>query len=307
MSISIIGKTNIDFIGMRKTTFIISAIVAIAGIYSLVLMFTGKANLGIEFGGGTMIQGNFDRPMEIGALRDAITDAGFTDATIQELTRAIPNSFVIRTKLISETTAGKGADIEAVLRAAFPDNPFHLDSIHEVGPAVGQTLQKQARLAALISLIGILIYVAVRFDFRFGVAATIAMLHDVFAALAIVYFFNWEVSVLVISAVLTLAGYSLTDKVVVFDRIRENLKMMRRKVDFVPGVNLSINEVLSRTIITSLTTFLATLAIVIAGGEVLREFAALLTIGIAIGTYSSVFVASPIYVEWENRKPKRFK
>jgi len=307
MSVRIIGKTNIDFIGLRKFAFVFSSILVLGGLYALVMMFAGKANMGIEFGGGTMVQGYFDRPVDVGKLREAADKAGFTDATIQELRRDIPNSFVIRTKSAPEKSVEKSALIETALKTAFPDNAFHLDSVHEVGPAVGKTLQKQARLAVLISMLGILIYVAARFDFRFGVAATVATLHDILAALAIVYFLNWEISILVISAVLTLAGYSLTDTVVVFDRIRENLRLMRRKADFVPGVNLSINAVLSRTILTSLTTLLAVVSILVVGGEVLRDFAALLTMGIIIGTYSSVFVAAPIYVEWENRRPKRFQ
>jgi preprotein translocase subunit SecF len=193
------------------------------------------------------------------------------------------------------------------LAEAFPDNEFHLDSVHEVGPAVGEELREDAMWAVLLSLAGILIYIAFRFDFRFGVAAAIATFHDVLTVLAIVYFLDKEMTILVISALLTLAGYSLTDTVVVFDRIRENLKKLRRRADFVNGVNLSINDVLSRTVITSLTSLIVVIVLFIAGGEVLRDFALALICGILIGTYSSVFVASPIYVEWENRRPKRFK
>lgn len=307
MPMRIIGKTNVDFIGLRRVSFVISGILVIAGLFALVMTVTGGSNLGIEFAGGTMVQGYFDNPVEVGQLRQAMNEAGFQDAVIQKLERDVPNSFVIRTKLVGEQSAQMRGRIEEALRTTFPDNEFHLDSVHEVGPAVGQELREDALWAVLLSLAGILIYIAFRFDFRFGVAAAIATFHDVLVVLAIVYFLDKEMTILVISALLTLAGYSLTDTVVVFDRIRENLKKLRRKADFVGGVNLSINDVLSRTVITSLTSLIVVFVLLIAGGEVLRDFALALICGILIGTYSSVFVASPIYVEWENRKPKRFR
>ena len=172
---------------------------------------------------------------------------------------------------------------------------------------MGKQLAKDATWAVIFAFLGILVYIWIRFDFRFGVAATIATFHDVLAMLGVYFILHREISLLLITALLTIAGYSLTDTVVVFDRIRENLKQFRKRSDFMTTVNLSINEVLSRTIITSLTTQLAVLSILIFGGEVLFDFALALTIGIVIGTYSSVFVASPIIVEWENRSPRRVK
>ncbi len=307
MPMRIIGKTSIDFIGLRRISFYLSAFLVLAGLYSLVMIFSGRGTLGIEFAGGTMVQGNFDSPVEIGEMRRVMSEAGFDDATIQELQRDVANSYVIRTRAAPGKDVKVGVQIEDALRAAFADNEFHLDSIHEVGPAIGKELRQDAGLAILVSLVGILLYIALRFDFRFGVAATIATFHDVMTVLAVVYFLDKEITILVISALLTLAGYSLTDTVVVFDRIRENLKKLRRKSQFVDGVNLSINDVLSRTVITSLTSLLVVVVLFIAGGEVLRDFAMALICGIVIGTYSSVFVASPVYVEWENRRPRRFK
>lgn len=307
MPMRIIGKTNIDFIGLRRVSFVISGVLVAAGLFALIMILTGGGNMSIEFAGGTMVQGYFDDPVEIGRLRQVMNEAGFEDAVIQELKREIPNSYVFRTKLIGEQSAQMRGLIEEALRTSFPDNEFHLDSVHEVGPAVGQELREDALWAVLLSLAGILIYIAFRFDFRFGVAAAIATFHDVLTILAVVYFLDKEMTILVISALLTLAGYSLTDTVVVFDRIRENLKKLRRKADFVNGVNISINDVISRTVITSLTSLIVVVVLFIAGGEVLRDFALALICGILVGTYSSVFVASPIYVEWENRRPKRFK
>ncbi|MEE9554045.1 MAG: protein translocase subunit SecF, partial [candidate division Zixibacteria bacterium] len=189
----------------------------------------------------------------------------------------------------------------------FPDNNFALDSTNNISSRVGDKLTRDAIKAIIFALFGILIYIWIRFDFRFGVAATIATFHDVLAVLGIYFLLDLEISLLVITALLTLAGYSLTDTVVVFDRIRENLKNFRRRSDFASTVNTSINGVLSRTAITSLTTMMVVLVLLIIGGEVLFDFALALMLGIIVGTYSSVFVASPIIVEWEQRAPKRVK
>lgn len=172
---------------------------------------------------------------------------------------------------------------------------------------MGKTLQEQARWAVLFALMGILAYIWIRFDFRFGVAATIATFHDVIVVLGLYFLMGREISLLLITALLTLAGYSLTDTVVVFDRIRENMKQFRKRGDFAGTINNSINEVLSRTIVTSSTTLLAVLSLLVFGGEVLSDFSLALLLGVLVGTYSSVFVASPIIVEWEKRSPRRFK
>ncbi len=182
-----------------------------------------------------------------------------------------------------------------------------MDSVDGIGPAVGKTLQRQARWAVLLALAGILLYIWIRFDFRFGVAATITTLHDVLVVLGILFILHRDITLLVVTALLTLAGYSLNDTVVLFDRIRENLKLFRKKGGFTSTINASINEVLSRTIITSLTTFAVVLTLFLVGGEVVHDFSLALMIGIVVGTYSSVFVASPIIMEWERKSPKRFK
>jgi preprotein translocase SecF subunit len=172
---------------------------------------------------------------------------------------------------------------------------------------VGKTLQSQARLAVLIALAGILLYIWIRFDFRFGVAATVTTFHDVLVVLGLMFILQREITLLIVTALLTLAGYSLTDTVVVYDRIRENLRLFRKKGGYATTINASINEVLSRTIITSLTTFAVVFTLFLVGGEVVHDFALALMLGIIIGSYSSVFVASPIIVEWERKSPKRFK
>jgi preprotein translocase subunit SecF len=187
-----------------------------------------------------------------------------------------------------------------MFKQEFPDNPFEVVSIVEIGPVIGQALQRDALVAITVSLIAIIIYIALRFEFRFGVAAAIATLHDILAVLGIFYVLHKEINLLIITALLTLAGYSLTDTVVVFDRIRENLK--RNKRDPLPKlVNASINEVLSRTIITSLTVVLVLIPLVLFGGDVLHDFSIALLMGVIVGTYSSVFVASPILVVWHGK------
>ena len=189
---------------------------------------------------------------------------------------------------------GKVADtIEEVFKKELPGNTFVVESSTEIGPSVGDKLRKDTLIAMVISMLGIIIYIAWRFDFKFGVGATVATLHDVLAMFAVFFVFNKEINLLFITAVLTIAGYSLTDTVVVFDRIRENLhKDLKEAMHNI--FNQSINEVLSRTIVTSLTTFLASLSLLFLGGEVIHDFALALVVGVAVGTYSSIFVASPI-------------
>jgi preprotein translocase subunit SecF len=304
----IVKKTNINFMGKRHYAFVVSGILLVFGIVAFLAIFLGKADLGIDFAGGTMIQGSFEKPVSIGELRTALGNSGYGDAEIQSLRREIANSYLIRVKTTTDeevTTISQG--ILGALAKEFPENKFNMDSVDGIGPAVGKTLQTQARLAVLIALAGILLYIWIRFDFRFGVAATICTFHDVLVVLGLMFILQREITLLIVTALLTLAGYSLTDTVVVYDRIRENLRLFRRKGDFASTINASVNEVLSRTIITSITTFMVVFVLFLAGGEVVHDFALALMMGILVGTYSSVFVASPIIVEWERRSPKRFK
>lgn len=308
----ILGKTNIDFIGKRKYAFMFSGIMSLLGIVAFVAILFGKASMGIDFTGGTIVQGNFDSPISVSDLRSALNSGGFADATIQsQQVEGVQNSFIIRVKTLEEgLSVGDVRTVDKIMEAiakSFPGNTFHKDSEHTIGPAVGETLRSQAKWAVILAVLGILIYIWFRFDFRFGVAATIATFHDVLFVLGIFWLLQIEIDLLVITALLTLAGYSLTDTVVVFDRIRENLKLFRRKGDFVQTFNESINEVLSRTLITSMTVLLVSLTLLFFGGRVLHSFALAMSLGVIIGTYSSWFVASPIVVEWEARAPKRFK
>lgn len=306
----LVGKTNIDFIGKRLYAYIFSTILVGLGLVSLGFMVFGQADLSIDFSGGTFVRGSFQQPVSVGDVRDALSGQGYADATIQQVIGSVPNTFIIRVA----TASGGGADEQSVAKkledavgAAFPGNKFTVDSVQEVGPTIGKQMQQQAALAMFIALVGILIYIMVRFDFRFSVAATVSTFHDVLAVLGIMFVLQREFSLLVLSALLTLIGYSLQDKVVVFDRIRENLRMFRKKGDFVEAVNLSINQVLSRTLVTQVNAIVCILVILFFCGPVVRDFALALAFGLLIGTYSSIFVASTLVVEWEARSPKRFK
>ena len=294
----LLGKTSIDFIGKRYIAYIISLVLILLGVLALVQIFRGSANMGIDFAGGTSIQVKFEQPVNLGTVRQALNQGGVRDSEPQQF--ADGRSVMIRLKRDTGMEAGKAQQVEEALRAGMKDNPFTVEASTEVGPAIGRELQKKALLAIAISLAGIVAYIAWRFEFRFGVAATIATFHDVLAVLGIVYLLDKEITLLVVTALLTLAGYSLTDTVVIFDRIRENLRA-RRKESFGDVINASINQVLARTAMTSITTFLATAALFVLGGEVLHDFAFSLLVGIIVGSYSSWFVASPLIYEWRTR------
>jgi preprotein translocase subunit SecF len=289
--LQILHKTNIDFIKWKSISFAIMAVMISLGLFALVQVGRGKANLGIDFVGGTTVQLSFKDRLPIDEARAALDKAGFQGFTLQEFAEG--NKILIRLRE-HEGVAEKAV---ATFQQAFPARPFEVDSTTEIGPTIGRDLQWDALRAVIFSVIAIIIYIAFRFEFKFGVAAAIATLHDVFAVLAIFYLVNKEINLLVVTALLTLAGYSLTDTVVVFDRIRENLKRAKREA-LGTLVNNSINEVLSRTIITSLTVVLVLVPLVLFGGEVLHDFSLALLIGVAFGTYSSIFVASPLLVVW---------
>jgi preprotein translocase subunit SecF len=293
--LEILGKTNFDFMSKRNIAFALSGILVVLGIIAIIQISRGAANLGIDFAGGTAVQLKFDRPVRIDEARKALESNGLKDAELQEFVDE--NKLLIRIKA-STTIEEKVADrIVAVFRKEFPDNSFVVDSSTEIGPTIGKKLQQDALIAVVISFAGIILYIAARFEFRFGVAAAIATFHDVLAVLGAFYILDKEITLLVVTAVLTLAGYSLTDTVVVFDRIRENLRVRRRdKIETV--INNAINQVLSRTIVTSLTVVLVLIPLTVAGGDVLHDFSLALLWGVVIGTYSSVFVASPLLLIW---------
>jgi len=294
----IIGETNIDFMGFKKYAFIFSGILTLIGIIAIIQILLGHGNLGIDFGGGTAVQLKFEKPVRIDTARSALIKNGVEDAELQEFPE--DNKILIRLKQLAATTEPVADRIISIFKQEIPDNTFVVDSSSEIGPTVGRKLQKDAIIAVVLSFIGIIIYIAFRFEFRFGIAAAIATFHDVIVVVGVFYLLNKEINLLVITALLTLAGYSLTDTVVVFDRIREYLRVRRRDpIEMI--INNGINHVLGRTIIVSLTTLLVLIALFIFGGEVIHDFSFALLMGVLVGTYSSVFVASPLLILWKGK------
>src|SRR5664279_1418271 len=294
----LIGKTNLDFIGKKNITLVISSIIALIGIIGIIQIARGAANMGIDFTGGTSIQLKFDQPVSLEQARNALARHNLKEANLQEIKEG--NKILIKVGKSSVAT-GKVADtIEEVIRKEIPGASFVVESSSEIGPSIGDKLRKDTLLAIALSLLAITIYIAWRFDYKFGIGSTVSVLHDVLALFAVFFALNKEINLLFITAALTIAGYSMTDTVVVFDRIRENMRK-DLKGDITAIINRSINEVLSRTIVTSLTVFMAALSLFFFGGEVIHDFAFALVAGIVICTYSSIFVASPIVEIMANR------
>lgn len=297
--IELIKNPNINFLGKRKIAFMVSAILSIIGIIAIVQVATGRANLGIDFAGGTAIQLKFEKSIALHDVRVALENSGLKDFDLQDL--PTENKILIRAKKTEQELGQVSEMITGIISQKLPDYAYVVDSTTVIGPKVGGRLRADAAKAVAIAVIGILVYVAFRFQFKFGVGATVATFHDVLAVLGIFFLIGKEINLILVSALLTVAGYSLTDTVVVFDRIRENLKL-RQKDDVETVINSSINEVLSRTIITSLTVLLTSIALFFFGGEVLHDFSLAMIMGVIIGTYSSIFVASPVVLLWGGKR-----
>jgi preprotein translocase subunit SecF len=297
--IEFIKGTRIDFMGLRKIAFAVSGALVLVGLFGIVQAMRGEANLGIDLAGGTSLQLKFGKTVDLDKVRSTLSAAGMGHATLQLVEGE--NLLLVKVAGKGQTEKMVGDRVVATLKGAFPDNPPSVESVSEIGPAVGQKLRTDALFAMAISALAIIVYLAWRFEFKFGVAAAIATYHDVVIMVGAFYLLGREMDLLFITALLTIAGYSLTDTVVVFDRIRENVKL-RKAASFSDVINVSVNEVLSRSIITSLTVFITCICMLLFGGVVLRDFALALSIGIVVGAYSSIFVASPIVALWRGEK-----
>jgi preprotein translocase subunit SecF len=287
----ILGKTNIDFMEKRNIAFMVSSILIFLGVLAIVGILVGWANLGIDFAGGTAVQLKFDKPLRIADARKALDAHGLRHAELQEFPQ--DQKLLIRVKTDTTIEEDISEKIIEAFKSEFPEHGFVVDLSTSIGPAIGKKLQEDALIAIVLSLAGIVLYVALRFEFRFGVSAAIATFHDVLAVLGIYFLLDKEITLLVVTALLTLAGYSLTDTVIIFDRIRENLRQRRREA-MTTIINNGINQVLSRTLITTLTVILVLVPLTLWGGEVLHDFSLALLLGIIVGSYSSIFVASPL-------------
>jgi preprotein translocase subunit SecF len=290
-------ETNIDFLSNRKYAIGASALLILIGIVSLIIK--GGPTYGIDFLGGTEIQIHFARPVLINQVRDAMTTLRFGQAEIKQF--GTPNDLLIRVQQ-QETGTKLSDEIMQGLQKAFPDNAQEKLGEESVGPKIGQELRNAAIWAIIISFGLLLVYISFRFEFVFAVGAIVALIHDVMITLGFFSLLNLEVSLAVIAAFLTLVGYSLNDTIVVYDRIRENLKIHRREGRPIEElINMSINQTLSRTTLTSGLTLVVVMALYSFGGEVLHTFAFCMLVGIVVGTYSSIFIAAPIVVEWHKK------
>lgn len=291
--------TTFDFIGRRWIAISASAVLIVIGLLTAGIR---GLNYGIDFAGGTLVELRMPRDVDIEDVRRELRGIGMGDSTIQHY--GSKDEILIRMMRSPKRIEGLQGEIIKALEVVYGQGKIELRRTEVVGPQVGAALRKQAALAMAYALIGILIYITIRFEFRFAVAAILALVHDVLITLGAFAVTNKELSLPVIAAFLTIVGYSLNDTIVVFDRIRENLKLFRRE-SYEAVFNRSINETLSRTILTSLTTMLVVLALFFLGGEVIHDFAFALLVGIVVGTYSSIFVASPILVFWQRLMPSK--
>jgi len=285
-------KTNIDFVGKRKIAFVFSLSLIVLSIVTLV---SRDLNYGLDFTGGTLIEVSYPSAPEVSEVRANLADAGMSDSVVQ--TFGTPNDIVVR--IPPRENEESNAEISTVVLAALQqgvDGEIVMRRVEFVGPQVGEELTEQGILAVVYALIGIFLYVMMRFQWRFSVGAVAALVHDIIITMGVLALVQVEFDLTVVAALLAVIGYSLNDTIVLFDRIRENFPRLR-KASPLEVVNVSVNETLSRTLMTSMTTLLVLIALFIFGGEIIHAFAFTLIVGVVIGTYSSIYVASTVLLE----------
>jgi preprotein translocase subunit SecF len=284
--------THFEFVGKMKIAVGLSAALIIISILSVILH--GGLNFGIDFAGGTIIQVKFSKAAPADAIRKTFTGINVDDAIIQEIGE---NEVIVRTN--QPMTKELQAKVEQAMTVQFGAGLYEIRRIEFVGPKVGRDLTQKAILAIVFAWIGMLIYIAWRFEFRYGLGAIVALIHDTIIVIGVLSLLNKEFTLVIVAALLTVIGYSINDTIVVFDRIRENRKKdLKRSLGDI--INASINETLSRTILTAFTVFIVLLSLFFLGGPVIHDFAFALLVGVVIGTYSSIFIASPIVLVFEN-------
>lgn len=299
------ANANYDFIGNRRLAYAIVAALTLPG---LLLMLLRGINYSVEFTGGTLIQIETREAVSVarlGDLRAALANQGVSDAEIQQF--GSQREFVIRALSAREgadpnDTQATGSAVRAGLDATLGVGAYTVLLIEAVGPKVGGELRSQAFLLIVLSFVAVLAYLAYRFEWRFGVAAVVATIHDIVACIAFIGLLRLEVSLFVVGALLSMVGYSLNDKIVVFDRVRENLRKLRRD-EFATLLNRSINETLPRTVFTGATALGSLVALAVLGGTVVRPFALVMLFGVVVGTFSSIFIGSPVLLAIERRWP----
>ncbi len=292
--------TQIDFVTVRNKAMLGSLILILVGV--VVLILHGGPNLGIDFAGGSLVHVRFAKSTQTADVRSALAaapDLGSVD--IQNLGGG-KDEFLIRLPLSAEQVEKITKDVTQTLEKKFGENDVEILRIEAVGPRVGQALRKQAILAVAFATLMMGVYIWARFEWRFGVGAGVALVHDVFLAIAALVVWNYELDLTIVAALLTIVGFSVNDTVIVSDRIRENMRKDRRS-PLAAIINRSINETLSRTILTTGTALFVVLSLYLLGGTVIHGFAFTLLVGFTVGTYSSIFIASPIVLFFEGRKP----
>ncbi len=304
--LQIFKNPKYDFQSKRRGAFVFSVVLILVGIVSTI--FRGGPNLSIDFIGGLQVVLRFEKTMDEGTMRAFLTDNEYPEAEVKIAREGAFQDIMVRMPGTAEKAGREDivVELEKDLRAHFTDNPFEVRNVEQVGPKIGRELRSAALLAILASLFFIVIYITWRFQYRYAIAAIVALIHDVLIVFGIFNLLNLQLSLAIIAAFLTIVGYSLNDTIVVFDRIRENVKKLRFQ-NLMEQINVSINETLSRTILTSGTTLVVVLILYIFGGSVIHDFAFALLVGVIIGTYSSIFIASPVLVEWDLRKPEKRK
>ena len=295
-------KANFDFIRHRQKAYLVTLLLTVPGL--LIVLLRG-VNYSVEFTGGTLVQVESAKPVDVASVRSALAQRGVDGAEIQ--TFGSDRELVIRARgakagTDADDTQATASALQQALDAVLGSGNYTILRTEAVGPKVGGELREKALMAILLSFVAVLIYLAYRFEWRFGVAAVIATAHDVLASLAFIGLVRLEVSLFVVAGLMTIIGYSLNDTIVIFDRIRENLHL-RKRDQFADILNRSINETLPRTVFTGTTALGSLLALALLGGDVVRPFALLMLFGVIVGTFSSIFIAAPALLEIEKRWP----
>jgi preprotein translocase subunit SecF len=296
-------NTHIDFIGKKKYTIWISAVVILLSLGSIFLH--GGLRYGVDFAGGLLIQIRFSKPVSISEIRSTMEAMGSEEANVQNF--GGENEFLIRVEKTSENLEEVSKKIQASLQERFKDNAFEIRRVEAVGPKVGKDLKTKALWAVGLSLVAILIYVAWRFkQVSYGLGGIVALFHDVIVTYGAISIFNLEYSLSLLAVILTIIGFSINDTIVIFDRVRENIKKMRKE-NLETIMNVSINETLGRTILTSGTVMMVVLILFFFGGPVIHDFTTAMIVGLITGTYSTVYIASPVVLFWEHNITGRKK
>ena len=291
------SETHFNFMGRIKAAVIFSTALILIGLGSVAV--SGGLKFGIDFAGGTLIQLQFKNPPDIEVIRDGLKTIGLEESTIQEF--GSKRDILIRVQRSEEKLEAVGSMVRKSLMGKFNVDEITVERVEMVGPKVGRDLREKALLSILYAIIGIVIYISWRFELQYAIAAIIALAHDVLVTMGAFSIFDKEFTLVIVAAFLTIIGYSLNDTIVVFDRIRENLRR-KGKASISEMINTSINQTLSRTLLTSGTTLLVVIALFFFGGEIIHDFSFALLVGVMVGTYSSIFIASVFLVFWDSRR-----